>query len=81
MNPLTIVVTPDGAARCVWTEALPLHELGRLDVKRAFSVEFDNQVQAWRVYDAMGDCVYCSPSRETCLSWERRYLHWALENP
>lgn len=78
MQPI-IIIAPNGNARCVWTEVLPLHELGRLDVKRAFAVEFDNQVQAWRVFDEMGECLYCSPSREICLAWEQKYLNWMLE--
>ena len=75
-----VIIAPDGTARCPWTEILPLHELGRLDIRRACSVEFDNQAQAWRVFDPMGDCLYCSPSRETCLAWEQKHLNWVLES-
>jgi hypothetical protein len=81
MDAVIITIAPDGTARCLWTEAVPLHELGRLEIQRAFSVEFDNQAQAWCVFDAMGDCLYGSPSRETCLAWERRHLNWVLDNP
>ncbi len=81
MNGVTITVAPDGTARCLWTEVVPLHELGRLDIQRACSIEFDNQAQAWRVFDAMGDCLYCSPSRQTCLAWEQKHLNRVLENP
>jgi len=80
MSPVVIAFTPDGTARCLWTEAVPLHELGRLEVQRACSVEFDNKAQAWRVFDPEGDCLYCSPSRETCLTWEQKHLSWVLEN-
>lgn len=75
-----MIINPDGTARCLWTEVLPLQELGPMEVQRAFAVEFDNQAQAWRVFDAMGDCVYCSPSREICLEWEQKYLNWAIEH-
>jgi hypothetical protein len=78
---LVVLIDRNGTARCLWSEAVPLHELGPLDIQRACSVEFDNHVQAWRVFDAMGDCLYCSPSRETCLTWERKHLNWLLENP
>jgi hypothetical protein len=77
---VSLIIAPDGTARCVWTDAVALHELGRLEVQRACSIEFDNEAQAWRVFDPMGDCLYCSPSRETCLTWEHKYLHWALEH-
>ena len=71
---ITITITLDGEAHCLWTEALPLHELGRLTIQRAYSVEFDNAAQAWRVFDREGDCLLCSPSRETCLVWETKHL-------
>jgi hypothetical protein len=80
MEPIHISIAPDGTARCLWTEVLPLRELGRLDIQRAFAVEFDDQAQAWRVFDAADECLYCSPSRETCLAWERQYLNWVLDN-
>ena len=80
MIPVTITIAPDGTARCLWTETVPLHELGQLDIQRACTVEFDNQHQAWRVFDATGDCLYCSPSRHTCLAWERQHLNRVLEN-
>ena len=35
---------------------------------------------AWRVFDRKGRCLYCSPSRETCLAWERQYLDWVLDH-
>ena len=75
-----LLIMPDGNARGVYTEAVDLGALGPLEVRRATAIEFDNRVQAWRVFDAMGDCLYCSPSRETCLAWERKYLDWVLEN-
>ena len=79
LDGIIITIAKDGMVRCLWTEVLLLHELGRLAVQRACSVDFDNQAQAWRVFDREGDCLYCSPSRETCLAWERQYLNWVLE--
>jgi len=80
MPEVEIIIRTDGTVRCLWTEAVPLHELGRLEIQRAFSVEFDNEAQTWRVFDPTGDCLYCSPSRETCLAWERKHINWVLEN-
>ena len=67
---------PDGTARCVWTEAVPLHELGRLDIQRASAVEFDPARQEWQVRLASNPDVvaFSDPSRETCLQWERKML-------
>jgi hypothetical protein len=81
MNEVTIIVGLDGTAQCIWSETLPLYELGRLEIQRVCSVEFDNKVQAWRVFNRHGECLYCSPSREKCLAWERKYLSWVFENP
>jgi hypothetical protein len=36
---------PDATAQCLWTEALPLHELGRLEITRASNLEFNNTTQ------------------------------------
>ena len=76
----TLLITPDGTVRGLYTEALDLSTLGQLEVHRALAIEFDNRLQAWRVYDAMGDCLYCSPSREACLAWEQKHLDWVLDN-
>jgi hypothetical protein len=81
MDAVTINIGPDGTVRCPWTECVPLHELGLLEVQRACQVEFDNRLQAWRVLDRRGHTLYCSPSRETCLAWEQQHLNWLLDNP
>ena len=74
----TTVITfaPNGTARCLWTEAVPLHELGRLDVERASTVEFQPSTQQWIVRLASNpDAVaFSHPSRQTCLEWERKTL-------
>ena len=77
---IIIIVAPKGTARCLWTETVPLHELGHLDIQRATAIEFDNSAQAWWVFDGYGDQLYCSPSREICLAWEHKHLNWVLEN-
>ncbi|MEI6809738.1 MAG: hypothetical protein WCN95_13535 [bacterium] len=75
----TIVFTPDGAGHCLYTEAIDLSKLGTLSIKRATTIEFDNKSQYWRVYDNSGVAMYCSPSRETCLEWERQHFNTKLE--
>ena len=44
---ITIAFNPDGTAQCLWTEALPLPELGRLQITRASNIEFNNATQQW----------------------------------
>jgi hypothetical protein len=69
-----LIFTPDGQGRCVHTEAIDLRTIGRLTVKRATTLVFDNARQYWHVKDRRGFRLYASPSRQVCLDWERQYL-------
>ena len=70
----TISFHPDGTAQCLWTEALPLHELGRLEITRATNIEFNNADQKWEVFDRKGRVRFVARSRFACLEWERQNL-------
>ena len=65
-----ILFAPDGTAQCLWTEALPLHELGRLEITRASTIEFNNATQHWEVKDRSGKVRFIARSRSACLEWE-----------
>ena len=80
MNTHTISFAPDGTARCLWTEVLPLHELGRLEIQRASTVEFNLTKQEWEVRLASnpGVVAFSHSSRETCLNFERKTLNALL---
>ena len=80
MKSHTIIFTPDGTIRCLWTEALPLAELGRLEVQRAGSVEFNTVTQHWEVRLASepGAVAFSHASREACLTWERDTINEQL---
>jgi hypothetical protein len=69
-----ITFAPDGTARCLWTEAVPLHQLGKLQVQRATTIEFDNGNQHWQVIDRRGKVRFFAKSRSACLKWERDKL-------
>lgn len=69
-----ISFTPDGTAQCLWTDALPLHELGRLEIHRASNMEFNNSTQHWEVKDRNRKVRFISKSRTACLEWEQRNL-------
>lgn len=71
---ITLVFTPDGIGRGLYTESIDLSRLGQLSVARATIIEFDNEAQYWRVRDRQGFPMFNSPSREECLDWERQYL-------
>ena len=65
---------PDGTAQCLWTEALPLHELGRLEITRATNIEFNNITQQWEVKDRRGKVRFIAKSRAACPEWEQENL-------
>ena len=67
---ITIAFNSDGTAQCLWTEALPLHELGRLQITRASNIEFNNATQQW-VSDRKGRVRFFGRSRSVCLEWEQ----------
>lgn len=69
-----ITFAPDGTARCLWTEAVPLHELGQLEITRASQIEFDNATQRWQVKDRKHNIRFFSKSRSACLEWEQQNL-------
>jgi len=64
----------DGTAQCLWTEVLPLHELGRLEIHRATNLEFNNTTQHWEVKDRRGKVRFFATSRSACLEWEQTNL-------
>ncbi len=68
---IQISFKPDGTAQCLWTEALPLHELGRLEIHRATNIEFNNADQKWEVIDRKGKVRFFAGSRSACLEWEQ----------
>lgn len=78
MNTTNHVITfaADGTARCLWTEAVPLQELGALEIHRASQVEFNPAEQVWevRLTSNPGVVAFSHSSRETCLQWERKEL-------
>jgi hypothetical protein len=64
----------DGTALCLWTEALPLHELGRLEIHRATHIELNNATQQWEVKDRKGKVQFFARFRSLCLEWEQQNL-------
>lgn len=72
---MKITFTPHGLGQCLYTELIDLTAIGRLRIKRATNIEFDNNRQAWRVKDVQGKALYESSSRQACLDWERHYFN------
>lgn len=74
----TITFHPTGEATTVWTDKLPLRELGTLSVRRASRIEFNAATQEWEVRWTHMPCVlpvFSHPSREECLRWEHEQLN------
>lgn len=77
---LTLRVHPGGSIDCLYTDAIDLRTLGRLQVYRATDIRFSEQSQEWHVRCAStGALLHTDPSREACLAWERENL--APPNP
>jgi hypothetical protein len=69
-----------GRIDCLYTEAIDLRALGRLEVFRATDIRFCEASQQWDVRCAStGRLLHSDPSREACLAWERNNL--APPNP
>ena len=71
---IQISFKPDGTAQCLWTDAIVLHELGRLEIHRATNIEFNNITQHWEVKDLRGKVRFIARSRTACLKWEQQNL-------
>jgi hypothetical protein len=71
----TLRFQPGGRIDCLYTEAINLRALGRLQVYRATDIRFCERSQQWKVRCAStGKLLHTDPSREACLAWERRHL-------
>jgi hypothetical protein len=64
-----------GHIDCLYTDAIDLRALGRLNVVRATDIRFNDSTQQWDVHDAdNGEVLFSHPSRSECLRWEQSNL-------
>lgn len=89
---MTIDFSPtDGTARCLHSDLIPLQSIGTLTVRRASSVEFNEQTQQWEVHHATKRVqvtvfppktwpviLFKNPSRQACLDWEEQHFEELL---
>jgi hypothetical protein len=75
-----IQFSTDAIARAVYTDGLPLAELGPLRLQRASNVEFNETSQRWEVRLASNpDTVaHTDRSRCSCIAWEVEYLNRSM---
>jgi len=65
----------NGQVACLYTEAIDLRSLGRLQVVRATDIRFNESTQLWETCQPDTGVVHFSnSSREECLRWERENL-------
>jgi len=60
-------------AHGLYTEVIDLTQLGRLQVRRATTITFDNAASLAREGPDRVS-LFTSPSREKCLEWEQAYF-------
>ncbi len=71
----TLRFQPCGRIDCMYTDAMDLRVLGRLQIFRATDIRFCEKSQQWKVRCAStGKLLLSDPSREACLEWERQNL-------
>jgi hypothetical protein len=71
----TLRFTPGGRIDCLYTEAVDLRVLGRLQVVRATDIRFNPAAQQWDVHDAgTHEVLFSHTSRTECLAWEHQNL-------
>jgi hypothetical protein len=80
MTNATLRFQPCGRIDCMYTDAMDLRALGRLQVFRATDIRFCEKSQQWKVRCAStGKLLLSDPSREACLEWERQNLQPGAE--
>ena len=70
-----VTFDPSGTARCLYTEVMDLNALGSLEIRRASTIEFNNQTQEWEVKSPEGSLLYSHASRAMCLNWENQFFN------
>ena len=64
----------NGTGTCFYTELIDLHLIGRLEVSRASTIEFNNHTQHWEVKNLSGRVLFFARSRQNCIDWEHNNL-------
>jgi hypothetical protein len=71
----TLRFNPGGTVDCLYTEAIDLRSLGKLEIIRATDIRFNETTQQWDVHAADTDAViFSNTSRSECLRWENQNL-------
>lgn len=69
-----ILVTKDGGVQMLHDDTAEIETLGKVSVKRASHVEYDNERQQWYVQSAATlKILEYFNTRDEALSWEKEY--------
>lgn len=71
----TLKFDATGIGHCLFTEVIELSAIGKLEIARASTVEFNNESQLWQVKSPEGLLLFSHPSRQACLGWEHQYFN------
>ena len=63
---------PTGMVFGIYTEAIPLKEIGALKINRMTEIEFNNATQEWEAKDMAGTVLFSHRSRQACVEWEHQ---------
>ena len=64
-----------GQVDCLYTDAVELSALGRLNIVRATEILFNSTSQKWETRDAStSEVLFSHRSRRVCLRWENENL-------
>jgi hypothetical protein len=68
-----ILFDAGGTARCLYSEMIDLRQLGRLHLRRATRIEFNERTQLWDVLPAKraSKALFSAATRRECLAWEQ----------
>ncbi len=72
---ITLTFNEQGIGHGLYTELIPLHSIGTLQMARASSIEFNPTRQQWEVRDTADNLLYADPSRTLCLQWEAEHFN------
>lgn len=71
----TLRFDPAGQIDCLYTEAIDLRALGKLEIFRATDIRFNPATQEWDVHEYVtGKVLFSHESRTECLVWENQNL-------
>jgi hypothetical protein len=71
----SLTFDPQGTITGLYTELIELNQLGRLEITRASTIEFNASSQQWEVKDAEGVILHSNPSRSRCVEWELEHFN------